>query len=153
MYMNLHTLPAGQAMFTLYVARPNETDFDEYDVVAPATAPESSHLTSQVILKAKDEIVRLYGPNVEVRVVINQSSGAVIFASGWRGYRPIPVVLPDTLTEAYHPDAYDGRISVGYDVILDLCRDEHDGLGGADYLDALLGQNDAEIIHIDPLEG
>ena len=39
-----------------------------------------------------------------------------------------------------------GKVLMPYDVMLDLCQDEHDGRGGADYLDALLGQNGARIV-------
>lgn len=153
MFTNLHTLPSGRAYYTLYVGQPDQPDLEEYDQVAPAHAPDGQHLVSLVILAAKDELVKLYGDKVEVRIVADQSGGELLFTSGQRGFRPIPVVLPASLTEAYNPEVYDGRQTIGYDVILDLCQDEHDGMGGADYLDALLGQHGAVFIEPCPVCG
>lgn len=75
MWVNLHTLPAGQSMYTLAVTdQPNDTDpkdlsYDEVDVVAPSGAPVAE------IIAAADltgyEGCRVIG-------VANQSEGYVV---------------------------------------------------------------------------
>jgi len=141
MFMNIHDLPADKSFYVLYVG-PKGTPFEaleEVDVVAPAHAPHPSYLTSLVILTAKDIMLDSYGPTVEVWGVVNQSCGHIMYDSRLQGYRPIPVVPPARLAEAYYPEAYDGRQTIPYDVVIDLCGDAHDGMGGDDYLDFLLG--------------
>lgn len=132
---NLHTLPPGQAMYTLHVARPDLPDLEEYDQVAPATAPATRHLTGVVIEAARDALVELYGPTVEVRVVINESTGEVLFASGQRGFRPIPVVLAGRGMVPGPEDWPDP-----YSVLIDLMGEVHDGLNDDSYLDYILGE-------------
>ena len=151
MNVNLHNLPPGKAMFTLYVGQPGEDSVEEYAQVAPAQHVAGlGYPASRVILEAKDKLVELYGADVVVYGIVDQSNGDIVYDSRLRGFRPIPVVLPATITDAYNPEAYDGRLGIAYDVIIDLCQDEHDGYGSAGYLDALLGQNGGEIISACP---
>jgi len=130
MYVNLHNLSPDKAMFTLYVA-PHGVPFEqteEYDLVAPARLQAPSYLTSIVIQEAKDLLVELYGPIVEVRGAINQSDGYIMYDSRTQGYRPIPVVPPARLAQSFDRP---------YDAFIDLCSDAHDGLGTEQYLDFL----------------
>jgi hypothetical protein len=131
MYVNLHTLPPGKALFTLFVAQPGDPLelAEEFDVVGPARPPEPSYLASVVILEAQSMLIDMYGDKVEVRGIVNQSGGGIIFDSRHRGFRPIPVVPPARLAESFDRP---------YDAFLDLCSDEHDGLGTAEYLTFLL---------------
>lgn len=132
MYMNLHTLPPGEALYTLYVSRPNETDFDEVEFIGPRHAPGVHCLTSVIVHQAKDDLVRAYGRNVEVRAVIDQSSGEIVFASGWRGYRPLPVLPgPNLALVAEGPYG-------AYDTLISLFQDANAGLGTEEYRDRLL---------------
>lgn len=132
MFTNLHALPPGTSMFTLFVAQPGDPNpgpLEELDQIAPSRAPEHSYLTSQVILAARAKLVGLYGDTVEVRAVTDQVTGQVIYDCSARGFRPIPVTLSQRMAESFDRP---------YDAFIDLCQDEHDGLGGAEYLDYLL---------------
>lgn len=131
MYVNLHDLPPDQAMFTLYIGLPGDPfeTTEEYDQVAPNRAPHPTYLTSTVIQAARDALVNLYGDDVEVRGVANQSEGHIMFDCRLEGFRPIPVVPTERLAQMFDRP---------YDAVIDLCTDQRDGLGGAEYLDYLL---------------
>ena len=84
MFMNLHTLPAGQAMYTLAVTDAavgtprDQVEYDEVDVVAPARASVAE------IIAAADldgyEGCRVIG-------VVNQSDGYVVVEDPDGDYR------------------------------------------------------------------
>lgn len=84
MFMNLHTLPAGQAMYTLAVTDDpagtprDQVEYDEVDVVAPAGASVAA------IIAAADldgyEGCRVIG-------VVNQSDGYVVVEDPDGDYR------------------------------------------------------------------
>lgn len=135
MFTNLQNVPSGRAYYTLYVSQPDQPDLEEYDVVAPAHAPAARHLTGVVIEAARDGLVELYGDKVEVRIVADQSGGELLFTSGQRGYRPIPVVLAG---RGNVPGAEDWPDP--YSVLLDLMGEVHDGLNDDSYLDYILGE-------------
>lgn len=132
-YVNLHDLPPGKEMFTLYIGQqgtPAEQT-EEYDLVAPHEHGDRRYLAAKVIETAKAHLETEYGPLTEVRGVVNQSTGQIIFDSRKQGFVALPVDLPKAVTEAFeHP----------YDALIDLCQDEHDGLGTAEYRDWLLGR-------------
>lgn len=76
MFMNLHTLPAGQSMYTIYVTHDEPTvaaECDEVDVVASKMATPQ-----QVVDAARAELDRDY-PDAGVIGVVDQSAGQVIF--------------------------------------------------------------------------
>ena len=84
MFMNLHSLPAGQHMYTFYLANPAEfydgsSDVEEeFDLVAPAYK-----WTRELIklLKADPEFADLYDitPTFDVVAIADQSSGEVVY--------------------------------------------------------------------------
>lgn len=133
MYVNLHDLPVGQSMFTLYICHPGDPLelTEEFDVVAPSTAPPLHYLTSVVIDTAKDLLLDLYGADVQVRGIVNQSEAYIVFDSRVRGYRPIPVTVPPLMIAAFERP---------YDAFIDLCRDDNEMNTGSEYLDYLTGK-------------
>ena len=132
MYFNLDTIPAGKAMFTLYVGVRGEALelTEERDEIASTVVPEKRHLAALVIEAARPILEVIYGSRVEARGLVNQSAGYVVFDSRVRGFRPIPVVPPTKVTETFDSP---------YDGLLDLMLDAHDGMGTGEYLDFLLG--------------
>lgn len=139
-------------MYTLHltVAGPDYDEhegYEEYDQVSTIGAT-SGHTVSEVIADAYDELLRQYGDAVHVHGVVNQSTGAVIFDARLKGYVSIPVVPPALLLETSqnargnprHPYDAIPDLCIAYDLLLDLCRDESEGWGTADYRDWLLGK-------------
>jgi hypothetical protein len=80
MFMNLHTLPAGQSMYTLFVTTAEEPNsyYEEIDVVASSRATKD-----QVIDAAAGELAD-YEPGTRVIGISDQSSGGWLFREeGW----------------------------------------------------------------------
>lgn len=88
MFVNLHTLPAGKSMYTLYVtaAAPTTrsmTECDEVDATAKSNAtwgevasygqahPDGTHLPTY--------LMDLYGPDVRIVGIVNQTDAFVLF--------------------------------------------------------------------------
>lgn len=87
MFVNLHDLPAGQAMYTVYVTTdpgPVTVDIqvDEYDVTARRTAS-----AAQVAEAARtDEMfARLYGAEARIVGIVDQSADYILFDGTDRG--------------------------------------------------------------------
>lgn len=85
-YVNLHSLPADQRMYTLAVTRDpvdqprDDRWFDEVDFVAPAGLDHD-----EVIAAArKAGALEAYGPEYRVVGAINQSEG-LNMAEDWEG--------------------------------------------------------------------
>lgn len=120
MFINLHNLPPGQSMFTLFIRPSDEPEVElewaeEVDLVTSHVAPDNRHLAALVIEQAREELLSNYGPKTVVIGLVNQSIGQIIFDSRLDGQIPLPVVLPIRVTEAFaHP----------YDALLDLASDE-----------------------------
>lgn len=80
MWVNLHKLPAGKSMYTLYLTwDPKGTPRDEVcaeevDVVAPSRAS-----WKQVYAAAEEEIRRDYNPDARLLGVVDQSAGSIIY--------------------------------------------------------------------------
>ena len=134
MYVNLHTLPPGQSMFTLFIRQSDEPaewgeGAEEVDIVASDQASGDYRLIAQVIEAAREELVRDYGPKTEVLGLVNQSTGTVLFDYRWEGHIALPVVLPNRILESF---------TLPYDGLLDLAFDEASGRGAADYRNWLL---------------
>lgn len=72
MFVNLHALPAGQHMYTLYLKV--EHFIEEVDVVASSRADRNA-----LLLAAHDEIVDLYGDAWSLVGIADQSTGEVIY--------------------------------------------------------------------------
>ena len=78
MFVNLHALPYGQSMYTLFVTidpegtASNEMTLDELDVVAPRGASWGTVATQA-------NLVDEYGLDARVIGVVDQSAGEVIF--------------------------------------------------------------------------
>lgn len=89
MWMNLDQLPAGKAMYTVYVSLDpegtprDETSADEVDIVAPAGSNWSDVINKGKAHPrgedAKDFILDMYGPESRVVGVVNQSEGYVVY--------------------------------------------------------------------------
>ena len=122
MYANLHLLPPGHFMFTVYVA-PKGTSFEgveQYDVVVEA----SGKVVDQVIDCIREGLVGAYGPTVEVVGMVNQSTGDILFDARQTGHVPLPVVVPARLAVT---------TDYPYNLLLSLAAD-----GGLEYRDWLL---------------
>ena len=80
MWVNLHSLPVGQHMYTIAVTMdPPETDprhmtYDEVDVVASSRAT-----AREVLAAAHDEIAETYPSTARVIGVSDQSDGYVMW--------------------------------------------------------------------------
>ena len=120
MYFNLHTLPAGQAMFTVHILQPGESyaNSEEVDVVCSDQTESDNRLVGQVLEAAREGIVKDYGPKTLVIGLVNQSSGHILFNSLRKGHIPLPVVLPARVTEAFERP---------YAALLELASDDIDG--------------------------
>lgn len=131
MYANLHTLPLGKAMFTLHLGQrgtaPELTE--ERDVVGPADPPEHRYLAGLILDEHHEMLAREYGPETEVRGIVNQSRGYTLFDSRVKGFRPLPAVLPPATIIFDRP----------YDTLIDLFLESHDDMGSDEYLNHLLG--------------
>lgn len=81
-FVNLHTLPAGQHMYTIFVADkqeraelPEDFSYEEVDVVASANASRK-----QVLDAAASELDSLYDMDaMEVIAISDQSTGEFIW--------------------------------------------------------------------------
>lgn len=111
--------------YSLYVRVPGGT-VKRHNFPSTVPAPDEGYLAGHIITEARETLVALLGPTVEVvRITSNEYT---VFDSAVQGYRPIPVVLPPRMAETERP----------YDTFLDLCGDEHDGMGTGEYLAWLL---------------
>lgn len=89
MWMNLDQLPAGKAMFTVYVTLDpkgtprDEMGADEVDVVAPRSSGRQGVLENGTEHpdggNAGEYIWQTYGPTARVVGVVNQSDGFVVY--------------------------------------------------------------------------
>lgn len=84
MFMNLHTLPADQAMFTLFLSpdkvKTKDSFTEEIDVVAPR---HSSRL--EILKLTEQERTQDYDPSLQVVGISNQSDGCWLWVDeGWR---------------------------------------------------------------------
>ena len=134
MFVNLHNLPPGQSMFTLFIRPSDEPEVElewaeEVDIVTSNQAPGDHRLIAQVIEQAKEAILKDYGPKTEVLGLVDQSTGTVLFDYRWEGHIALPVVLPNRILESF---------TLPYDGLLDLAFDEASGRGAADYRNWLL---------------
>lgn len=100
MYVNLHTLPADQAMFTVYVTldpegtHRSEITAEEVDIVYKRNATWGE-IASYGTDDMGDRIVDAYGPDARIVGIVNQSEGYVLFdAFGADGYER-PELGPD----------------------------------------------------------
>lgn len=99
-FANLHLLPRGTAMFTLLVGGRTKEECDEVDVVASVY-----HTPAQIIVEAcaSTSLMDLYGPDVLVWSIANQSQGELVFdAKG--DVKPLSALL-----ECAKADNHDGR--------------------------------------------
>lgn len=79
MFVNLHSLPEGKSMYTVYLMFQEQTSPDMYveevDVIAPTGAT-----WGEVVMEGRDEIEDLYGLGGHwVAGVVDQSEAKVIF--------------------------------------------------------------------------
>ncbi len=88
MFVNLRTIPAGQAMYTVAVTDdPRDTPtvdvcYEELDVVG------SSRLTSKEVAQlAEPRVMDFYGPGARVIGVVNQTDAYVMFQDSERDLR------------------------------------------------------------------
>lgn len=95
MFMNLHTLPPGKSMYTVYVTTdPEGTDrsamsADEVDVVAACSASWGDVCNNGQELRdfhedgnhkpATNWILEMYGEDARVIGIVNQSDGYIVF--------------------------------------------------------------------------
>lgn len=79
MFMNLDRLPAGQSMYTVFVTG-DPAGTPRYDVCAEEVdVVTSSQADSVDVVRAGlAEILDLYGPEIRIIGVVNQSSGYVM---------------------------------------------------------------------------
>lgn len=116
MYVNMHTLPPGYEMFTLYlnIRGTDIREVEEYDAVVPVHTGVHEWVVGTVIEHVRDDVVSLFGPNVQVMGMINQSTAEVVFNSQLKGQVPLPVVIPPNMV---------GCTRVPYDLLLSLVPD------------------------------
>jgi len=115
--MNLHNLPPGQSLFTLYVGQYGEPldQVEEVDVVVARNSDRN--LAAVVMEQAQEALARDYGAAAEVRFIADQSNGDTLFDCRIGYHIPLPVVFSPRLAETYeHP----------YDALLDLALDDPD---------------------------
>ena len=134
MFVNLHTLPPGQSMFTLFIRHSDDPPeaiewAEEVDIVAPDYASNDHLLIAKVIEAAKEATLAEYGPTTEVLGLVNQSTGEVLFDYRWEGHIALPLVLPTRVLECFENP---------YGALLDLAVDEAAGLGAGEYRSWLL---------------
>lgn len=120
MFVNLHTLPPGLSMFTLFIRQSDEPVeglewAEEVDLVTSNHASDNHRLIAQTIEQAREAILKDYGPKTEVVGLSDQSAGQVLFDYRWDGHIPLPLVLPARITETF---------ARPYDALLDLASDE-----------------------------
>lgn len=136
MFVNLHNLPPGQSMFTLFIRPSDEPEVElewaeEVDIVTSNQASGDNRLIAQVIEAAREAILEGYGPKTEVLGLTDQSAGNILFDYRWDGHIPLPVVLPPRLADSGEH---------AYDVLFDLAQDEatDPSRGAAEYRTWLL---------------
>jgi hypothetical protein len=119
MFMNLHTVPTGQSMFTFTVNNYGDPldQHEEVDMVIAHDTHDTHRLVTQVMEAAREKLVADFGPTVQVLFIANQSQGYPLFDCRVAYHVPLPVVLAPTLAVTFDRP---------YEALLDLALDDPD---------------------------
>lgn len=79
-YMNLDALPPGKQMYMAAITsefdETHDGEYDEYDIVLPSGLGKDAALA---LIREDPEFIELYGADANIRGLINQSEGYIIF--------------------------------------------------------------------------